>query len=91
MKPCNITSKSLIIARLFESNKTTAQLSSVQYLVSACIIYFILAFWYIIIINHKKMNGKECIHVIIANYCIYLLHCLLDNNNGSLILNPILA
>ena len=38
MKPCHITSRSLIIARLSESNKTTAQFYSVQYLVSACII-----------------------------------------------------
>ena len=35
MTPCNITSRSLIIARLSESNKTTAQNLSVQYLVSA--------------------------------------------------------
>ena len=38
MKPYNITSRSLIIAELSESNKATAQIKSVQYLVSACII-----------------------------------------------------
>jgi len=38
MKPCNITSMSMIIARLFNSNKTTAQILNVQYHVSACII-----------------------------------------------------
>jgi hypothetical protein len=36
--PCNITSRSLIIARLSESNKTKAQSWNMQYLVSACII-----------------------------------------------------
>ena len=36
--PCNITSRALIIAQLSESNKTTAQINSVQYLVFACII-----------------------------------------------------
>jgi 8-oxo-dGTP pyrophosphatase MutT (NUDIX family) len=37
-EPCNITSRSLIISWLSESNKTTAQIKSVQYLVSVCII-----------------------------------------------------
>jgi len=43
MKPCNITSRPLIIARLSESNKSTAQILSVHYLVSACIILYFLA------------------------------------------------
>ena len=34
----NITSRSFVIARLSGSNKTTAQISTVQYLVSACVI-----------------------------------------------------
>jgi hypothetical protein len=60
MKPCNITSRSLIIARLSESNKTTSQIQSVQYLVSVCIISQFVgvayrAYWYI---NHKKIKGK---------------------------------
>jgi hypothetical protein len=38
MKPCHITSRSLIIARLSESNETTDKIQSVQYSVSACII-----------------------------------------------------
>ena len=38
MKPCNITSRSFIIARPSERNTTTAKIKSVQYLVSACII-----------------------------------------------------
>jgi len=38
MKPYNITSRSLIIAWLSESNKTTTQVLSVQDHVSACII-----------------------------------------------------
>jgi|JYMV01.1.fsa_nt_gi hypothetical protein len=64
MKPYNITSRSLIIAQLSESNKTTAQILIVQYFASACIISLVqelLTFWYKI--NHKKIKGKECIHV----------------------------
>ena len=61
VKPCNITSRSLIIAWLSESNKTTAQNWSVQYLGvlfhSSLLLHI---FWYI---NHKKIKGKECIHV----------------------------
>jgi len=33
----------LIIARLSESNKTTAQIESVQYLVSACIMKYLVS------------------------------------------------
>jgi hypothetical protein len=51
MKSCNITSKSLIIARLSESNKTTAQIQSVQYLVSECIIWKFLDVAYILVYN----------------------------------------
>ena len=43
----SITSRSLIIARLSESNKITAQIESVQYLVSACIISYFLPVSYI--------------------------------------------
>ena len=39
----SITSRSLIIARLSESNKITAQASSMQFFVSACIISQFLA------------------------------------------------
>ena len=49
MKPCNITSRSLFIARLSESKKTTAQILSVQYLVSVCIIPYFLAVAYILV------------------------------------------
>ena len=38
MKPCNITSRSLIIERLSENNKTTAKIQRVQYIVYACVI-----------------------------------------------------
>ena len=41
MKPCTITSRSFIIARLPESNKTADQIYSVQYLV-ICVYYFIV-------------------------------------------------
>ena len=64
MKPCNITSRSLIIARLSVSNKTIDQ--DLKCAISrTCVYYFIglsccLQFWYI---NHKKIKGKECIHV----------------------------
>jgi hypothetical protein len=39
MKPCSISSRSLIIARLSESNNTTAKILSVYYLVYGCIIW----------------------------------------------------
>jgi hypothetical protein len=65
MKPCNITSRSLIIAWLSESNKTTAQIYSVQYLISVCIITYFLAVAYIWVYKPKKIKVKECIHVTI--------------------------
>jgi len=39
MKPYNITSRSLIIAQLSESNRTTAHIQSVQYFVSALLFF----------------------------------------------------
>ena len=56
MKPCNITSRSLIISWLTESNKTRAQIKSVQYFVSACFlaVHQLLTFWYIKSIKRSK-------------------------------------
>ena len=54
IKPCNITSRSLIIAWLSERIKPTAQIKSVQYLVSACIISKFLAVAYKIKRSKKK-------------------------------------
>jgi len=50
MKQCNITSRSLIIARLSESNTTIAKVASVQYLVYVYIIsQFLLTVDYILV------------------------------------------
>jgi LytS/YehU family sensor histidine kinase len=54
----------ILLEQLSESNKTTAQILIVQYFASACIISLVqelLTFWYKI--NHKKIKGKEYIHV----------------------------
>ena len=59
MKSCNITSRSLIIARISESNKTTAKIKSVQYLVSACIIPWFLAVAYILVYKPQKDQRKR--------------------------------
>ena len=58
MKPCNITSKSLIIGLLSDGKKTTAQIKVCEYLVSACIINskLLLTFWYM---NNKKSKEKN--------------------------------
>jgi hypothetical protein len=64
MKPCNITSRLLIIAQISESNKITARfkvcnISYMHVLFHSCLN---ILFWYI---NHGKIKGKECIHVTI--------------------------
>ena len=70
MKPCNITSRFLIITRFSESNKTTAHIKSVQYHVS-----FLRRVLFhssqLLLSNHKKIKGKECIHVTNSN-CVKL-------------------
>jgi len=53
MKPSNITSRSLIIALLSVCN-----ISYLRVLFHSPKLW--LTFWYI---NHKKIKGKECIHV----------------------------
>jgi hypothetical protein len=65
MKPCNITSKLLIIARLYESNKTTA-----QYLVSTCIISYFLDVTYILV--YKSLNTlKEKNAFMLQSYTLH--------------------
>ena len=64
MKPCNITSRSLVITRFSVSNKSPDLKCAISRI---CVYYFIVlncclhcTLWYI---NHKKIKGKECIYV----------------------------
>ena len=75
MKPCNIISRLLIMAQLSESNNYNPDLkcANISYM---CVLFhssqLLLSFWYI---NHKKIKGKECIHVTI--HIILCLNCIL--------------
>jgi hypothetical protein len=66
MKPCNITSRSLISARLSESNIKLQPRFKVWYISYLHALfhssYLLFTFYYIC---HKKIKGKECIHVTI--------------------------
>ena len=56
MKPCNITSKSLIIARLSESNKTAAQkVCNISYL--RVLFHSLLLAVACILVNKRKENN----------------------------------
>jgi len=72
MKPCNITSRSVIIARLSRVIKLQPgfKVCNISYL---CVLfhksYLLLTFWYI---KHKQINGKECIHVTSHTAVIYV-------------------
>jgi hypothetical protein len=75
MKPCNITCRSLIIARLSESNKTTAQIESVEYLVSACIISLFFAVDTILVYKPSK-RSKEKSSFMLQNMLVQRQPCL---------------
>ena len=68
MKSCNITSRSLIIAQLSEIRKKnySPDLKCAISRIDLCVLFhsseLLLTFWFI---NHKKIKGKECIHVTI--------------------------
>ena len=81
MKPCNITSRSFITARLSESNKTTGYSPDLKCAIShICVHYFIvLSCCLHFSINHKKIKGKECIHVIIIIIEFFL--CSVNNTS----------
>jgi hypothetical protein len=70
MNQCNITSRSLILAGLLESNKTIKlqprfKVCNISYLrVLFHSSELLLTFRYI---SHKKIKGKECIHVTTVN------------------------